>query len=96
MPAWLQEALKQGGLFAVAVICIAWSWVFYRMWQSERAYARDMAAENQRQAVQTKEAVNKMAEAGERCVDAIEALADQVQRTREEDLRDRIDRKGAG
>jgi hypothetical protein len=95
-PEWITEALKQGGLFAVAVICLAWSTVFFRMWKGERAYSREQSEANQSQAMKMTEAVNKMAEAGERQADAIETLADQVQRTREEDLRSRIDRKGAG
>ena len=96
MPAWLQEALREGGLFAVAVICLAVTSVFYRMWAKERDYNREAAAENQRQALRMSEALGKIAEGSERNADALESLADQVQRTREEDLRDRLDRKGAG
>lgn len=95
-PQWITEALKQGGLFAVAVICLAWSTVFFRMWKSEREYNRQQAEANQSQAMKMTEAVNKVAEYVDRQSDAIDAMADQLQRTREEDLRDRLDRKGAG
>lgn len=93
MPAWLQEALREGGLFAVSVVSLAVSSVFYRMWAKERDYNRETTAENQRQALRMSETVIKMADAVERQADAIESLADQEQRTREEDMRERLERK---
>lgn len=96
MPTWLQDALREGGLFAVAVVCLAVTSVFYRMWAGERAYNREMTAESQRQALRTNEVLTKLIDVVDRYADASDSLADQVQRTREEELRDRLDRKGAG
>lgn len=95
MPVWLQDALREGGLFAVAVVCLAVTSVFYRMWAKERDYNREMAAENQRQTLRTTEVMTKLIDVVDRYADANDSLADQVQRTREEELRDRLGRKGA-
>ena len=102
MPVWVQEALKQGGLFAVAVICVvvavASFRIFYGMWKDERKRNSDREDAMQVQAAAGAKANADLASAMNRQADVIEGHTHELQRQREEQLRRRLEqqKKGAG
>lgn len=90
-PEWVTEALRQGGLLAVAVICLAWSTVFFRMWRLERDINLSFARGAQDAAAADAKGKAELAAAITSNTHALQALADEVQRTREEQLRHRLE-----
>jgi hypothetical protein len=82
-------------LFAVAVVCLAVTSVFYRMWAGERSRNEALAKSVIDQAGPMAKTLADLTNSNNRQADALDALADEVQRTREETLRYRLEHKGA-
>lgn len=91
MPTFLQDALREGGLFAVAVVCLAVTSVFYRMWRSERDINQGVMKAGQDGAATQSKSNADLASALNRLADGFNRVADEVQRTREEQLRYRLE-----
>jgi sensor histidine kinase YesM len=101
MPTWLTEALRQGGLFAVAVVCvavmIATVRIFHGMWRTERDRNDTLTASILDKLGAFAKTLGELTNSNNRQADALDAMADEVQRTREDQLRYRLESsKGAG
>ncbi len=100
MPVWVQETLKQGGLFAVAVICLTFTYagikIFHGMWKEERKRNSDREDRLQEQAAASAKANADLAAAMNRQADVIEGHTHELQRWREEQLRRRLEKREAG
>lgn len=82
MPAWVQAALKEGGLFAVAIICLAITVATVRifLWLYKRILDRNdvLVDRAHNKSESDMSIVAGLSKAVDKQADAIDAVADQV------------------